>query len=255
MKFTGVLLSVGLLLFLPLLAFSQEDDFSYSSERLFGVNINTNAGFLGGVYGKYSRIKHENRADFLSLDIVNVSHQQEIKVSSITTGNSYVYEKSNYFFVIRPTLGKEFLVFPAAREGGVQISTSLGGGISAGLLKPYFIKYDYSKEHDMSLVEQVPFDSRLHTVSYRILGHGGFFKGLNLIKFVPGLHFKGSVIFYFGSKGNRVSGLEAGFLAEGFFKAGNGEGLQRYKVPILSLAQNKWFFSTLFVNIFFGWRK
>ncbi|HWZ23007.1 MAG TPA: hypothetical protein VNW06_10160, partial [Cytophagaceae bacterium] len=78
---------------------------------------------------------------------------------------------------------------------------------------------------------------------------GGFLHGFDKIKIVPGLHLKAGLSFEFGSFGG-VSGIEAGALVE----------VYPQKIQILDVSSsyptyNRSFFSSLYVNIYFGGRR
>lgn len=251
MKFKVVFI-FWILIFPFVLKAQDEVEIPYTTEKLIGVNFNTNAGFLGGVIGKYSKKAKKKTFNTYTLELVNIRHSQELKVSSVSTGNNFIFAKENYLFVIRPSYLKEFMLFRAAREEGVQINAAIGGGISIGIQKPYYIKYDYAIQGKNSVVKEEAFDPRVHRDIRRILGHAGLFDGIWDSKIVPALHAKGSVTFYFGNYGKRVSALEAGGLIEGFFQPDN---LKPDRVMILANVKNNWLYTAFFLNIVYGWRK
>lgn len=226
----------------------------YTNEKLLGVNFNTNGGFLGGGTGQISFKKSDYLYQFIGLEIVNVKHDQEQKVTNFGTGDNFIFGKQNYLFSIRPHVGLQKIMFPPAREEGVQVNLCLAGGPSIGFIKPYYIKYDYSRYGDLTLIREEAYDPAVHNNSNKITGNGSILRGFGESKLAAGLHLKGSVVFYFGNYGKHVSGLEAGGLLEAYFKGGPG-GLEPNRINIIPFATNQWLFSSLFLNIFFGWRK
>jgi len=253
-KLHSKILLIALSNLLCLQVFSQDTEQPYSKmENLVGLNFNTNGGFLGGVMGQVGIKKADRSYHAIGLEIVNVKHHREIKVNSVITGNSFIFGKQNYLFSIRPHYGVQWVCFPATRDDGVQVNLNLSGGFSIGLVKPYYIKYDYSRSNNLSLIREEPFDPALHRDGNKIVGHGNSLRGFGDSKITPGLHLKGSVLFYFGNYGRRISGLEAGGLVEGFFHKGTN-GLDVNRVNIIPFTQNKWLFTSLYLNIFFGWR-
>lgn len=226
----------------------------YTNEILLGVNFNTNAGFIGGASGQVSFKKSDYLYQFVGLEIVNVKHDQEQKVTNFGTGDNFIFGKQNYLFAIRPHVGFQKIVFPPAREEGVQVNLSLAAGPSIGFIKPYYIKYDYSRYGDLTLIREEAYDPSIHTNPNKITGNGSVLRGFGEAKLAGGMHLKGSVIFYFGNYGKHVSGLEAGGLLEAYVKGGPGR-LEPNRINIIPFANNQWIFSSLFLNIFFGWRK
>lgn len=240
----------------PFLVFSQQEEAEqYTSETLFGVNFHTNGGAVGGLTARRSKKIEEKEAFYLySLDAVHVRHPEEVSVESIRSGKNYLLDKLNYLFVVRPSMGLEKMVFPPAKVEGVQVNGMVMGGLSIGIVKPYYIRYDYSQNG--TFVQQEPFNPVKTGDPNKIMGHGNVFSGFLESKIVPGFHLKTSVSFYFGSYGKRFSGLEAGALVEGFFNVGGGNTwISTYRVPILAGTKNPWFFTAFYLNLFYGWRK
>lgn len=239
----------------PLSGLCQEDSY-YRDEYHVGLNLNTNGGLIGGVSGKQIRHLYQNKYRMFTLDLVNVKHDQEQRYPSAYTGNLYVIKKQNYFFVIRPSYGREYVLFKRAPDEGVQVNGAIGGGLSLGVLKPYFINYDYSKGRDQSDVRSEPFMPGHHdNEPARIVGRGSIFSGIGQSSIVPGLNLRGSLNFQFGNSGRTVSGIEVGGVVEGFFKFGNGSFISPAEINIIPYAEKDWLFTALFVNIYYGLRK
>ncbi len=227
---------------------------SYEREKLVGANFHTNAGLIGGIMAQLSQKAGKNAYRLIGLEVVHIKHGQEVKVTSFNTGNTFILGKQNYLFSVRPYYGRQWLLFPPAREEGVQVGANLSGGLSLGIVKPYYVEFDHSRAGDFSQVEREPFDPAKHSNANRIMGSGGFFRGFGESGIAPGLHCRGSLSFYFGNYGKRVSGLEAGGLVEAFFKNGSG-GIEPNRVVLIPYTRNPWLYTSLFLNIFLGWRK
>lgn len=235
--------------------YAQDNEVALSkTEKLIGINFNTNGGFIGGVMGQVGIRKGDLSYHAIGLEIVNVKHNREVKENSVITGNSFIFGKQNYLFSIRPHYGVQWVCFPATRDDGVQVNLNLSGGFSIGVIKPYYIKFDYSRSNDLSLVKEEAFDPDKHRDGNKIVGHGNSLRGFGNSQITPGLHLKGSVLFYFGNYGRRITGLEAGGMLEGFFHNGSN-GLDVNRVNIIPFTKNNWLYTSLYLNIFFGWRK
>jgi hypothetical protein len=226
-------------------AFAQVDDEedSYQSEFAYGVNLNTNAGLIGGLLLKNSRKITNNMYHYFYLEVVNVKHAKEYRQTNPYTGNLFTLGKQNYLFVFRPQYGREFVLFRKAPEEGVQINGILAAGPSIGVVKPYYIQYQFTSND----IRSVPYDPRIHTSIDRILGSGSFFEGFDQAKFRIGASIKAAASFELGTFRNSVTGFEVGLLAEIFSQ----------NVPIMapSFANNQNIFTSGYVNIFFGSRR
>jgi len=128
---------------LPQASFSQIEENDYASEFTAGVNLNTNGGLVGGVAFKYSRKVSTYQYTYYGLEILNVKHPKETRLTNTSTGNSYIYAKANYLFPIRLQYGREIILFHSAEEEGVQVNFVGALGPTFGLVKPYMIEYDY----------------------------------------------------------------------------------------------------------------
>lgn len=244
-------LKIACLLFLliPSLSFSQmeEEEIPYTQETGAGINLNTNGGIIGGVMFKHSRHISKGAYHYFGLEMVNVKHPKEQRVASPVSGNSYIYLKQNYLFVIRPQYGREFLLFHKSEEEGVRVSGLVALGPSIGLVKPYAIEYDYT---DYSSgyngppkdVRSEPYDPLKHTDPQgRILGTGGLFTATGQTKVVPGLNIKSGLSFEFG---NSNTGLEIGAMIEMYPKP----------IILIPFSKNDSVFTSIYFNIFFGIR-
>ena len=228
--------------FLSLPCVAQED-FNYSKEYAGGININTNAGLIGGIMGKYARKIKENQYHYFGLEIVNVKHPKEGKVTNSNTNNAYISYKQNYLFCIRPQYGREFVLFNRAEEEGVQVNAIFAVGPTLGIVKPYFVEYATGIDSLSGgyITEYLPFDP---DINKPIVGSGGIMRGFGLAKFKPGLNFKAALSFTFSTNGANVTGVEAGTLIGAFPS----------NVILIGVSENRAVFTSIFLNIFFGGR-
>ena len=225
-----------------------QEENDYSSETVFGVNFNTNGGLLGGVMFRHSSELARGRYLTLGAEMVYIKHPNEARYPNSVTGSVYVLGKKNYLFSLRPQIGYEFILFTKGKEDGIQVDAIFNAGPSIGFVKPYYIQFD-----DGTKIVNEPYDAKKHdpeTLGAGIIGPGGFFKGFDNIRLVPGFHIKSGLSFEFGAFNSGVSGIEAGVLLEAFPK----------RIEILDVSSsystyNRWFFSSLYVNIYFGGRR
>ncbi len=215
----------------------------YSTENIFGINLNTNGGLIGGLMYRHSKEIKNGRYLNLGVELVNVKHPNEVRFSSSSNGNVYVFGKKNYMFALRPQIGYEFVLFTKGKEDGIQVDAIFNAGPSICIKKPYYIQY-----LEGNIINIIPYQASLDDAS--IIGSGGFFHGFDKIKFVPGIHCKTGISFEFSGSGGGISGVEIGSLLEAFPQT----------IDILDVSDayptyNRWLFSSLYLTIFFGSRQ
>lgn len=219
----------------------EKDQFypDYDWEFTYGINFNTNGSIVGGFTFKYARHWRERYFEFYGLEFVNVKHPKEITRVSNASGQTYIMYKQHQLFSIRPQYGREIILFNKAEDEGIQVNGILAGGISMGILKPYFVLHGDSR----STADPKPYTPDLDLG--KIYGSAGFFKGLGKSEIIPGLNAKASATFEFGNFNSNISGIEAGFMVEAFPK----------EMVIISNVENQNIFTSAFVVIYWGHRK
>ena len=239
-----------LLLLLSVDVFAQrEGEIEYEKEFLIGLNLNTNAGLIGGGMFRYSTLVRNKKTQFhnfgFSLDILK--HPKEIRYASQQSGGSFIAYKKNHLVVLRTSYGREFVLFHKGNEDGVQLDFILDGGLSFGLLTPYYIEYATG-----TTTEIVPYDPVTTPDLNKVINSQGYGTGFSSTKVVPGIHLKTGFSFEYGHFTNKVTGLEVGFLFEAFTKK-----MVMMEAPAYTGGSfhNNQFFSSIYINIFYGGRK
>ena len=234
------------------------DEQSYNKEFVFGVNFNTQGGLLGGGSVRSSRVLDDRLLRFWSLEGVMLKNLKEDRRTNQYTGGTYVFRKTNYAFVLRPSFGVQRILFRKAADAGVQVNGLLSAGPSFGLLMPYYILYDRTTAFNQKAINLTtddivsePFDPAKHTFSEAIIDHGPLFSGISQTQVVPGVHLRGGLSFEYGRYRDAVAGLEVGFLVEAFTK----------RMVILSPDQNAptddlnhQFLPSVYLTLYFGHR-
>jgi hypothetical protein len=220
------------------------DEENFKSILSFGLTTNTNSGLLGGFVAR-KEIAINNNAfhkqfHYINLELVSVNHYRESTANVGGTGSGYVYGKQNYLFAIRPQYGREINLFRKSSEGGVNINGIIAGGPTIGLLKPYYVQVVYGR----GIIRDEIFDPKKHTPS-NITGSGGFFEGIGESQFVPGVNLKAALNFELDAFRQSNISLEIGFLAEAYSKP----------VNIMAFTENRNFFTSGYLTIFFGGKK
>ena len=223
---------------------AQDDDvYEYNQEYIWGVSKNSNSGLIGGVAGKYSRKVGKGRFQSFGLEIVNVKNPKELRRSSNTTGNTYLFGKTNYLFSIRPQYGREWVVFQKAPQQGVQVNFIVAGGPTLGLLTPYYVQYGRDRS-----VEVIPARDIVKQGNYgSVVGSGPFLRGIREgeVDLKIGANIKAALAFEFGTFKNDVTGFEVGFQFEAFPEA----------LEIAYVAEPQRFYPSAFIMLFYGSRR
>jgi hypothetical protein len=236
--------------------YAPSDEQSYRKEFVYGVNFNNQGALLGGVSIRSARVLDDQWLRFWSLEGVMLKNDKEVRFNTLV-GGSYIKYKTNYAFSLRPSFGVQRILFRKAADAGVQVNGLLSAGPSLGILMPYYISYDrtaiitrvINPATDEIVEEQ--YDPNKHTEDDAILDRAPLFSGISETRFVPGFHLRGGLSFEYGRYRDAVTGMEAGFLIEGYTK----------RMLILSPGSqgdvnvlNHKFFPSVYLTIFFGQR-
>lgn len=212
------------------------EDYEYNREIIWGVNKNTNGGLIGGLMFRFSRTAGDEMYETFGLELSNVKHPDESREFG-NQGQGFIYGKSNYLYAIRLQYGREKLLFKKATQQGVQISAGASAGPTFGLVNPYYVLEaggTYAK-----------FDPIQHPSPETIAGPGKLFQGLGDANLVPGLNFKASTLFEFGTYRSNVAGIEMGVMLETYTK----------EIELVPTQPNRATFTSLFFTLFWGTRK
>ncbi|TGE22494.1 hypothetical protein E5K00_14880 [Hymenobacter aquaticus] len=232
------------------------DEPSYRKEFTYGINFNTRGGLIGGAAVRSTRVLDEKWSRFWGIEGVEVKHPKEQRVLNGSTGGSFVYGKSNYLFVIRPSFGMQRVIFRKAPESGVQINALLGAGPSVGLLMPYYIYYDYTLREPgtgrtvQEDIRSEQYDPEKHSSGELILDRAPIFSGAAETKVRLGGHLRGALSFEYGRYRDAVAGIETGFLFEVYPK-----NLTILRAPnINDNTLNTNFFPSVYLTLYIGHR-
>ena len=150
--------------------------------------------------------------------------------------------------VLRAGMGEKRYFSEKARRKGVAVGINYEGGVSLGLLKPYYL--------NLSRVEPSG-DQRIVAERYsaenadvfldvnRIYGSASFYKGFNEISAMPGLHGKIGLHLSHGAFDRGVRALEIGMMIDAYFK----------RVPIMVIDNNLPFFFNGYITLQLGRRQ
>jgi hypothetical protein len=217
-----------------------QDSYEYQSEFTWGINKNTYGGLIGGLAFKKARKLNDRVLESYGLEIMNVKHPQEVRQNSQSTGNFFIYGKSNYLYALRFQYGRDLILFKKAPQQGVEIKAVGAIGPSIGVVAPYYIE----RAADGGFVTiREQYNPGIE--AGEIYGPGRLFEGLGESKLKLGANMKAAMNFELGTTKNQVTGFEAGFLLDAYTS----------KVVMVPTARNYAVYPILFFTLFYGGRK
>ena len=226
---------------------------NYRSAWMGSFRLRSNGWMVGAEYNQSRTYK---RSLIYQLEIGEYKHPKQKRQSNDPSGGvfgadgikPFVYGKQNNLFVMHLSAGQKHLLVEKAKKNGVMLYLQYVGGLTLGLLKPYYVEVcPESGECYFENLQTVRYiegtDNGFLDLS-RIVGGAGFGKGWGELKFKPGLHAKFSFLFDWSKDDQFVKGLEIGTGVDGYFS----------KVPIM-VQDNKAYFINLYVGITMGKKK
>jgi hypothetical protein len=230
------------------LKLEEEGDPAFKKYNMFGLQAATD-GY--GIFFEKGKYKSAKQSMWYRVELNERKHPKEKKTANsinIFSGqvNSSVYGKSNNFYQLKLGTGFQQLIGGKANKNGVAVSAIYGGGISLGLLKPYYV--DAIDDSSGKTIKKVPFDV-FYADPARYgdfpVGAAGFTTGWKELKLRPGLHTKAAMRFDYGRFNEMITAIEAGLNMEFYFK----------EIKQLVEQKQRRLFFNAYVAIAFGRRK
>ncbi len=183
-----------------------------------GYGIFVDKGWIKGdafPNNKESRFYHVR---LLQVELSERKHPKEMKTNSAFGGlglepSSYILGKINNFYTLRVGYGRRQMIAGKPDPGTVAVHWVYVGGLSLGLVKPYYLELQSlgTRKYTDSIINEF-------TSEMQILGKASFTKGFNELKFVPGAYVKSGLHFDFANKRKGLMALEVGASAELYIK-------------------------------------
>lgn len=167
-----------------------------------GVQLRTN-GY--GAFLEIGRARSPRFTNLYTLEITEIKHNKEEKASGDLFANSFVYGKINNFYQAKLGFGQQYVLGQKGNKNGVAVLGIVNGGLSLGLLKPYYVRDRAGND-----IKYESKDSVIFLTPSEISGGSGFTKGWSELKVKPGLFLKAALRFDFGRFNEGVSALEIG---------------------------------------------
>lgn len=225
-------------------------EFVYESNWSMNFRLRSDGWQFGGEYSKY---KNYSRSTIYQFDLGVYKHPKQVRQNKDPYAgwfNSngikpFIYGKQNTLAAIHIAMGQRYLLAEKARRNGVMINYYYAGGVSLGLLKPYYLRV--CGDDLCSYYEVVTYDPAINNrfTSYDyIIGGAGLGVGWKM-KFRPGLHLKSGFQFDWSSQDNMIKAVDVGMSIDGYFS----------KVPMMVTEKNKFLFVSAYVGISLGKKK
>lgn len=226
----------------------EEGALIFDKQSAFGIKFNTDGWGLFYEKGKYKTLTKTN------LIWVEFGEKKSIKEERVPTlsasqgfiiVSSYIYGKQNNFYQLKFGYGQQKLIGGKGNKNGVAVSAIYGGGLTVGLLKPYYIEIQNPTNGARQSIKYSTETAKLFLDPTVILGKGSLGQGFNEMEVVPGAHIRTALRFDYGRYNEVLSAIEVGLNAEFYSK----------KIPIVLLNKENNFFFNAYAAITFGKRK
>ncbi len=226
----------------------------YDKEFTLDFKIHTNGYFSLGA--NIATIKAYNKTQFYHFEIGNLKHSRESSQkldffptfqSSLNT-NPFIYGKQNNLYALRAGWGEKRYYSEKGNYKGVALGISYSGGLSLGLLKPYYLDLlRFEDNTGPATISSEPYseDNELLFLDInRINGASGFSYGWDELRVIPGGYLQAGVHLDWGAFDKFVKGLEIGFMLDVYSK----------KVPIMVIEDNRFLFMNVYLTLQLGKR-
>ncbi len=211
------------------------------------VSIHTNGISLGWRKSKVERY-YLNR--FYQYEIANIQSPREWSRSIDPAGNRrgvYTYGKRNILFVLRGGKGQVKYASEKSRKGNVGIGWMYEAGVTAGIVKPYYLVVYGGKDgtFERTEIKYSEENRALFLNPSKIVKHAPFLTGIRETRLVPGLHAQMALHLCFRGHSTFVLDMEVGAKGDLFLR----------NIPLMVSEQNTPYFVSLFVSVQLGKRK
>jgi hypothetical protein len=215
----------------------EEGVVAYKKHTAYGGKL-INNGY--GAFIEFGRMQSVKKGMLYQLEISEYKGINQEK-QSFAFSTPFIYGKQNFFYPVKLGVQQQILLGNKSNKNGVSITGNFGGGVSVGLLRPYYLQVGSGGE----FIKYQPADSSKFLNPAVITGGPTFGKGWSDLTVNPGAYVKTALRFDYGSYNEIVSAFEIGLSADYYSK----------KVPIMVNNIAKQFFFTGYVAVIFGRRK
>ena len=216
----------------------EEGVIAYEKSTAFGAKLISD-GY--GIFFEIGRARSVKKGVLFQLEISEHKHPKEEKQSNLFNYSTpFIFGKQNFFYPVKLGIQQQVLYGNKSNKNGVSITYNYGGGISLGLVRPYYVQLGATGEY-----VKYETDSTDFLDPSAISAGPGFSKGWSDLQLTPGIYAKTALRFDYGSYNETISGLEVGITGEYYTK----------KIPLIVRTPARKFFFNAYVAIIFGRRR
>jgi hypothetical protein len=211
----------------------------YRNESTFGIYVHS-AGGIGMGYRRGQNLS-ARRKRLLEVEIQNFKHPKEVKSVNSYFENSkgFNYGKLNSFFLLRPGVGYQNIIYQKNDKKNVEIRYSYFLGATLAFAKPVYL--EIIRDPSEGSVSTERFDPEIHSIDV-IYGKAPFFKGIEKTQIIPGGYAKLALSFDYADRYNSIKAVETGVVFDIYPKA----------LPMMAYTKNQQVFASLFLKIIWG---
>src|SRR5260221_1425439 len=171
----------------------EEGVITYKKHTVFGIKLTTSG--YGGFF-ELGRAQSIRKSLLFQLEITELKDTKEDKRSNAAYPTApFIFGKINYFYPIKLGVQQQFLLGNKTNKNGVSVTANIGGGISIGLLRPYYLEVIDSNSSTSRLIKYNSPDSLEFINPSAIVGGPTLGKGWGELKITPGLYLKAALRF------------------------------------------------------------
>ncbi|MCP4439970.1 MAG: hypothetical protein GY810_13575 [Aureispira sp.] len=175
--------------------------------------------------------------------------KQNFETLSITggTSKSFIYGKRNSFYYFKLGYGEKYYFSDKRNRKALSLALCYGGGISVGMIKPYYLDLIYRTDGGSTKIRSEAFSENNvdKFLSPQLVdGESGAAYGWNEITPILGGYAKVSLLLDWGAMDEIVKAVEVGINTDFYFR----------KIPIMILHDHAPVFFNIFVNVHLGKR-
>jgi hypothetical protein len=216
----------------------EEGVIAYEKSIAFGGKL-INDGY--GIFFEIGRARSVKKSVLFQLELSEHKNTKEEKQSNLFNYSTpFIFGKQNFFYPVKLGVQQQALYGNKSNKNGVSITYNYGGGVSLGLIRPYYVQLGATGEY-----VKYESDSTDFLDPGAISAGPGFSKGWSDLKVTPGIYAKTALRFDYGSFNETISALEIGITGEYYTK----------NITLLVRSEPKKFFFTGYVAIMFGKRR
>lgn len=212
----------------------------YRSDMSGKIYANTRG--YGALFRQSKHVTAKTRS-YYEIDVQTLKYPKEVKSQGEAENKRrFVYGKLNTIFLLRGGLGLQNVLFEKADSKAVEVRYSYSIGPVFAFAKPYYFQVYKGTASRQPAYIKFNTESLSPDSSGRIIGRGGYSKGIEEMKIYPGLSAKFNLSFEYAPFTNLIRAIETGVSVDYYPKA----------LPIMAQNPSENVIVTLHVGFVFG---